>query len=391
MYLERAMDPTTRRRFIRILGATGVVVAAGGFALSRADQMPAEAIEPWQGPLAGEADPRRWILSYAILAPNPHNMQPWLADLRDPGVIDIRVDLDRLLPETDPFGRQILIGLGCFLELARIAASARGLAADIAYFPDGPMTDQALSDRRVARIALREGAMPDPLFGQVLARRSNKEPYHTERPVRAEHLEALAQAELGVPIALTLEASRDRVAVLREMTLRAMLIEMATPRTLAESVDRTRIGAAAIAEHRDGIDLHGPFFWLVRQAGLMTREKAMTPGTFAHQGGINYATGYMMSSMAFGWLTSEGNGRVAQLAAGRAYLRLNLVATAMDLGMHPVSQLLQEYPEMAPMQEEFLAFTGTPATERVQMLFRLGYAASPGPSPRRRLEDIIVS
>src|SRR5215211_4686422 len=128
------MQPSSRRRFIKVVGG-GAVVAAAGFALSRVDGMPSEAIEAWQGPPTAETDARHWILAHAILAPNPHNMQPWLADLREPGVIDIRVDLDRLLPETDPFGRQILIGHGCFLDLARIAASARGLAAEISFFP----------------------------------------------------------------------------------------------------------------------------------------------------------------------------------------------------------------------------------------------------------------
>jgi nitroreductase len=354
--------------------------------------MPAEAVEAWQGPPPGETDARRWILAHAILAPNPHNMQPWLADLREPDVIDIRVDLDRLLPETDPFGRQVLIGHGCFLELARIAASARGLAAEIGHFPDGPMTPQALSTRRVARIRLRDdGAVRDPLFAHVLARRSNKGRYDTDLPVRAEHLAGLAQAALMSAATLELESDPTRVAHLRELAKRAMLTEIGTPRTLAESVARTRIGADEIAAHRDGIDLNGPMFWLLRNAGLMTPEKATTPGTFAHQGAIDYAMGYMDTSMAYGWLATDGNDREAQLDAGRAYLRLNLAATAMGLGMHPQSQLLQEFPEMAELQREFLAFVGAPASQHVQMLFRMGYAPAPGPSPRRVLGDIISS
>jgi hypothetical protein len=132
-------------------------------------------------------------------------------------------------------------------------------------------------------------------------------------------------------------------------------------------------------------------FWLIRNSGLMTRELATTPGTFTRQGGIDYATGYMESSMAFGWLVTDGNGRKAQLDAGRAYLSLNLVATALGLVMHPLSQLLQEYREICPIQEEILAFTGTPANQRVQMLSRMGYAPIPGPSPRRARSDIIMS
>jgi hypothetical protein len=56
-----------------------------------------------------------------------------------------------------------------------------------------------------------------------------------------------------------------------------------------------------------------------------------------------------------------------------------------------VSQLLQEYPEMAPLGRRFRAATGTIAPATVQMLFRLGYAERPGPSPRRPVTAIITS
>jgi hypothetical protein len=134
MFMERIMPPHGRRRFIRTHCTSGAVATAGGLALSRVDGIPAEAIKDWQGLLAADTDPRRWILACAILAPNPHNMQPWLANLREPGVINVRVDLECLLPETDPFGRQLFIGLGCFLELA-VNAASRGLTTRITCLP----------------------------------------------------------------------------------------------------------------------------------------------------------------------------------------------------------------------------------------------------------------
>ena len=65
-------------------------------------------------------------------------------DQREAGKIHLLCDGERLLPETDPFGRQILIGCGAFLELAVIAAAQRGLAVQVDLFPEGPPAANAL-------------------------------------------------------------------------------------------------------------------------------------------------------------------------------------------------------------------------------------------------------
>ena len=64
----------TRRGFIRIVGSSAVVLAAGGtwFTMTRE---PKEALAPWALAGQGYEDPRLFALSYGILAPNPHNRQ----------------------------------------------------------------------------------------------------------------------------------------------------------------------------------------------------------------------------------------------------------------------------------------------------------------------------
>ncbi len=376
----------TRRGFIRVIGGGVVGAALVGGGLQGCDRMPASAVAPWAGP-GGETDPRRRALSWALLAPNPHNMQPWLVDLRRDGEILLHVDRTRLLPETDPFARQIVIGHGTFLELLVLAAGAEGYRCEIAYFPDGQPAKGEVDDRPLARIRLlRDTAASDPLFAQIPHRRSTKEPYDA-RVLQPEHAQALRDLHRGV----TITTDTAMAAGLRGITERAMLIELQTPRTLKESIDRLRIGADAIAAQPDGIELHGPFFWWLSTLGLMTSEKAMTPGTMAYQGGIDYALGWARATPAFGWLVTSANDRVSQIEAGRAYVRLNLKATELGVAMHPVSQVLQEYPEMAQLQRDFLAMVGAPSTQTVQMLFRLGYSEPVPPSPRRRLDALLMS
>lgn len=385
----------SRRSFIRTLGGTGVVLGASAVGVIQCDRMPSTAVEGWQGPGSGIKDPREWALAHALLAPNPHNIQSWIADLRQPGHVTLLVDPGRLLPETDPHGRQITIGQGTFLELFDIASRELGFRADIALFPDGFAPSDApvstIPNFPIAKITMTKDPTIEKsgLFRSVFARRSCKEPYSMETVLSAEHAQALSSAHTDPDIALSIVREGQVPAALRTLTRDAMVTEMQTPRTLKESIDLTRIGGGEIEQHRDGIDLHGPMFWWLKTLGLMTPENAMTPGTLAHQGGIDYALGWSEATPSFGWIATKGNNRIDQINAGRAYVRLNLQATANGIAMHPVSQLLQEYPEMESLQREFYSVTKTPEEETVQMLFRLGYAEAPPPSPRRPLDALL--
>ena len=182
-----------RRNVLKVVGG-GVLLAAGGLA-AIASRSPAKALEPWQRAGSFYSEPRRKALSYAILAPNPHNRQPWLVDLSRPGTVVLTVDRERLLPHTDPYDRQITIGLGCFLEVMRIAAAEDGYRVDLALFPEGE--NASALDKRpvaVATFGRDDRLAPDPLFDHVLARRSLKEPYDLGRPVDPSLLSSLVTA-----------------------------------------------------------------------------------------------------------------------------------------------------------------------------------------------------
>ena len=93
-------------------------------------------------------------------------------------------------------------------------------------------------------------------------------------------------------------------------------------------------------------------------------------------------------------LATRDNTREVQIAAGRAYARLNLAATNLGLVMHPNEQALQEYPEMRAMHQTI--YDTLPAQSpglTLQMLARLGRlpkGVTPAiPPPRRGLDQVI--
>jgi nitroreductase len=379
----------SRRNFILIAGSTAVIVAAGKAAIDL-DKMPSTAIAAWSESRPSESDIRKRLLSYAILAPNPHNMQPWLVDLCQPEQIDLYCDRTRLLPHTDPFARQILIGHGAFLELLDLAASQEGYRTEIAYFPKGEFGDR-VDDRPVASIRLIPDASrePDPLFQQILQRRSAKIPFEST-PLLPEHERGLATAYRNPDCRLTIATDRPRVLGLQGVVQSGMEIEMRTPRTYQESVDLMRIGAREVEQHRNGIDLTGtPIGW-GRLLGLVNREKLADPTSQAFKSGVTMYRDMAVATPTFAWMTTSDNTRSTQLAVGRAYARFNLKATALGVAMHPMSQVLQEYAEMQALQQGFLTMLDIPEGHTVQMLVRLGYAKQPEPAPRRELTDLLI-
>jgi len=363
----------SRRKMIGLIGG-GVVLAAtasaGGFLATR---RPTRALAPWS--LAGTyTEPRMQALSFAILAPNPHNRQPWVAELQGDDMLIIHRDKSRNLPETDPFDRQLTIGMGCFLELLRMAAAEDGYALETELFPMG-------DDGPVAIIRFAEGGRLDPLFANVFNRHTNRQGYE-DRVIATDAQAALADFA-------TIKSDPADVAALRTLTWEAMSIEMMTKHVMMESVELMRFGKAEIEANPDGISLGGPFLESLMLAGMLSREDQADQTSASFKQGLDMIQKAMDATPAYVVLTSKGNTRVDQINAGRDWIRLHLAATAFGLSMQPVSQSLQEYPEMAAHYTQVHEMLAAP-NETVQMLGRLGYGPAIDASPRWPLETRIA-
>ncbi len=373
---------TSRRHVLALLAATPFAATAC------APSNLSEAYAAWRTPGAGEADPRRHALAHAILAPNPHNMQPWLIALPGENEIILSPDLTRLLPVTDPPNRQITIGCGAFLELLDIAARQNGHRAEITLWPEGE-PQPVLDARPIAHIRLTPDASvaKDPLYAQITQRRTNREPFDAARIPEESALQAVLAAGPGFESGFA--NAPERVTKMRDLAWRGWLREMATPAALKESVDVMRIGAAEIAEHRDGLAMDGVAMEAMKALGLLSHEAMLDPRSTANREGAKIWRKLADTAPAFVWTRSADNTRATQIGVGRAYARMNLAATAQGLAMHPWSMALEEFPEMADLYAEQQAMLGGTAAAPVQMLARIGHGKTVKPTPRRELDELI--
>lgn len=182
---------------------------------------------------------------------------------------------------------------------------------------------------------------------------------------------------------------------LRALCWQSAQVELRTPRTMMESMRLTRVGPSEILEHRDGISLNTPFIRAAAALGMFDRSAPPAEGSTGQKGAMDRFEGHSRTAMGFVWLVGA-NTRADQVAAGRAYVRLQLKATELGVGMHPMSQALQEFAEMAPHYERVHQLVLGRAAPReasdptVQMLCRLGYPQDEVPAtPRRPLARML--
>ena len=377
-----------RRAFVKLIGASGVAVLLPS-SLIGCETPKLEALRPWQGPvdLPEDADVRLKLIAYAILAPNAHNKQPWIVDLRDEGM-DLYVDPGRLLPQTDPQARQITISQGTFLEILAIAATHYGFLANITLFPDGIDPLEQIGRNPVARISLtnQSGVPEDELFRYILQRHTSRRVY-TGPPLGDEEIRMLQRSCIHENYPLHFFTDPLVISTVAGMMTEAMQIETYNHSMHGETVEMLRFNDEEVEQHRDGLSFPNLGITGVKLffAKLFTSRSSAFSDSFLERTIDSIREG-AFSSRAIGLIGSRGATRVDEIMVGRHFTRLFLTATRMGLSLHPMSQVM----EIASIKSGFVKAIHL-QDEEPQMLFRLGRSTPTPHSPRRVPNDILKS
>jgi nitroreductase len=329
-------------------------------------------------------------LRYGITAPSAHNTQPWRIEVDSDYSARLYADPARLLPATDPPGRQVLISHGTLLEATSIAAAELGYRAEIDLLPDGPLTEAEPGARPTARLRLIAdgGLAADPLFAQLRRRRTSRRGY-AATPVRPVQRAALVTQAAVAGARAAWVAERDRAAVL-DLAIRAMAVEVDDKLLFDETRRWFRFSGRDVARERDGLylDTSG-----VTGPALILALLFTTPGRWhsprnrqAYLASFGRAA---RATPALFMITTTGNDVPDWISAGRGYLRAQLEACRLGLSCHPLSQSLQEYAQMAPLRAQLEELTGVTAPAKLQLLVRVGHSRPPALSPRRDLSDLV--
>jgi hypothetical protein len=341
------------------------------------------------------------LLEYSLLAPSTHNSVPqaYHFDVQAQR-LELWLRRERVLPASDPDGREALISLGCAVENLNIAAGQYGIAcrwqgaSDLDWSGVSPRADSP--PVRVGWLDLAPGGLPNDeaqqraTLGNLLARRTLRAEFDGAERLPEDlksQLEDAASLESAVQIAV-FEATRDKFAW-------GKLDEAATKHKLEERAFQRELGQWLLPnEDQSSVrGMRGTEFGLDDRT---TRELSSqllgdTPMpvdqlAFLARGGRQG----LCSAAAVCVLSARNDAPDTAVQIGRVFQRCALLASAAGLGC-AVHTALCHVSHIRAMSRATLMRGGPPPT----LVFRLGKPrhSADGKRPhasRPQLEELLL-
>lgn len=362
-----------RRGFIGLaLGGTVLVGAGAGYLLSDKRNLVRADLKPGNDQPDTLQPDEMEILFLASLAPNGHNTQPWFVSHLAPFHWIIGNDRRKWLPAVDPDQRETLLSLGAFLQNLEFAAESLG------YVCGWSLLATTNQDERVMEVRLTKiGARNSGPIETMKSRRTMRAGFSRD----ALSTEDLAHLVAGEPDSIHyLPVAGKEARFLNEQTIEANRLQAYRDPAQQELADWVRFSSDEARKKRDGLttgsmEIKGLAGWAVRN--FYGKADVLKRGF--RERGIDQVRREV--SAAGGWIliTSKETSVASLLETGRRMQRFFLKVRARGIGLHPMTQILEE-----PATRLALP-SGTGIGPPIQFILRVGYVKDyPPPVSLRR-------
>ncbi|WP_342481118.1 hypothetical protein NST07_04170 [Paenibacillus sp. FSL L8-0340] len=392
-----------RSRVILILSAIGVLLVITFASLMFISGVFREQkyLQPWKPSYsAAITDPRVQLAAHGLLAASSHNMQPWKIklDSSNPLKFALYADSERLSPAVDPYARQFMVSQGTFLEYVRVAGKELGYETAIELFPEGDYDEkrlvQSMRTKPVAVITLtRMNSVSHPLYKYLFLSDTNRGAYRSDA-LRAEQVDELQGLQENKDISLKIVQDPDNKKRLATYITEASIVEAGVDTVMEESARIFRSNEKEKNKYRYGFSVEGQGTdGLMRHMlqGLVTLFPSLNKGEAASKQFITSTETSVNNTPAFAMIRSADNSRLSQVRSGMLYSRLVLSAHRLGLAIQPLSQVLEEYPEMSRLYSGIHRSYAADG-ETIQMLMRIGIPVKIAPlSLRRDVHELLIS
>ncbi len=313
----------------------------------------------------------RELLRAATLAANSHNTQPWQFSVSD-RLITIRPDLARRCPAVDPDDHHLFASLGCAAENIVHAAAAMGLKAE-------PIVVSANEGR--IDIALDPALVSSFRLAAAISERQCTRAAYDGRPVPTDHLRLIETAGQMQDVRCLLLTDAAKMGAVLDYVIQGNTAQMRDPAFMAELKAWIRFNDADAIEARDGLSARSS-----GQPSLPTwLARPLLPFVLTARSENDKHAKHIRSSAGVAVFYSAKSDRAHWVAAGRAYQRFALEATALGLKHAFINQPV----EVPHLRSQFAAFLGI-GDQRPDLVVRFGYGTAMPRSLRRPIDSVIV-
>ena len=312
----------------------------------------------------------RELVRAGTLAANSHNTQPWRFTMAE-RQITVGPDLSRRCPAVDPDDHHLFASLGCAVENIVQAASSLGFKAE-------PTFDGA-GGGRVAIALERAPSLRSDLVAAITQRQCTRAQYDG-RPVGTPELNTLLAAGTLDDVVCLLETERPRMEAILDYVVHGNTAQMRDPAFMAELVAWIRFNDSQAIERLDG--LSGRSSGHPSLPGWVARK--LLPFVMTEKGENDKYAKHIRSSAGIAVFVAAANDKANWVAAGRAYQRFALQATALGLKHAFINQPL----EVAKLRPQIAALFGM-GDRRPDLMVRFGYGPALPRSLRRPVEAVL--
>lgn len=314
------------------------------------------------------------LIRFATLAPSGHNTQPWKFTIRDSSIC-IYPDFSRRLPVVDPDDHALFISLGCALENLVIAAQHRGFSTQVEYFPTTE------PDCLVVHLSRIGSTVESSLFHAITDRQSTRAAYDG-RKIPQTDLQRLVMAGHQSGVQLCLFTTTSEIEAIIEFVKEGNHRQFSNPPFVNELLSWVRFNQREVECHQDGLTAGAMGLpSLPRWLGKFIMKLFATPQSQAKQ-----VEKLIRSSSALLLFMAEQNDQGHWVNLGRSFERVALTATVLKI-KHAHLNMPCEVLEVRSQLQQYLNLKEA----QPLLLLRLGYAQPMLRSPRRPLEDVLLS
>ncbi len=362
-----------RKAFIGLAIGGGLAAAAtSAYLLSDRRSLLRADFDPPSNDLGGLEPDEHQILFLASLAPSGHNTQPWFVNRLEPFRWIIGNDRRKWLPAVDPEQRETLLSLGAFLQNLEFAAG------DFGYACRWTLLATTNQDERVMEVHLAKTGSPGPGKIKDLKLRRTLRAGFSRDTLRREDLAHLVAGEQEF---IHYFPTTGREAhFLDEQTVEANRLQADRDPAQRELADWIRFGSDDARKQRDGLttasmEIGGFAGWAVRN--FYGKADVLKPSF--RERGIGQVRKQVSASAGWILIASADASPASLLEAGRRMQRLFLKVRGRGIGLHPMTQILEE----SSTRQSLPSAIGL--GDHVQFILRTGYVAEyPPPVSLRR-------